>query len=338
MRPRYLFFAALAAALLASPQSANAAGKPIKLATLVPEGSVWVKELKALAGDAKTQTAGRVEIRIYPGGIAGDDPDVVRKLRIGQLQAATLSAAGLQDIDDGFAVFSIPRFFASYDELFYVLDQMTPYYAARLDKQGFVLLGWGSAGWVNLFSNKPVYGPNDLKQLKLFVWAGDNKMTQWWKTNGYRPVPLAATDIMTGLTTGMIEALPTTPLYALSLQWYRPAGNMLDLPVAPLIGATIVDKRTWNALSPADQEALRGLAKRMQQRLNQLVPPQDQKAIDEMAHRGLKVTKPRNADETKAWEEAARQFAASMRQQAVVPADAFDEAVKVRDRFRAQHH
>jgi len=337
MNRRLLLLAALAAALLVSPRPSAAAGKPIKLATLVPEGSVWVKELKALAGDAKTQTAGRVEIRIYPGGIAGDDPDVVRKLRIGQLQAATLSVAGLQDIDDGFAVFGIPRFFASYDELFYVIDQMTPYYTAKLDKQGFVLLGWGSAGWVNLFSSQPVYGPADLKRLKMFVWAGDNKMTQWWKTNGYHPVPLAATDVMTGLTTGMIEALPTTPLYALSLQWYRPAGNMLDLPVAPLIGATIVDKRAWNALAPADQEVLRQLAKRMQQRLNQQVPPQDQKAIDEMTHRGLKVTKPRNADETKAWDEAARQFAASMRQ-AVVPADAFDEAVKVRDRYRAQHH
>jgi TRAP-type transport system periplasmic protein len=337
MNRRSLLLAALAAALLFATLPAAAAAKPIKLATLVPEGSVWVKELKALAGDAKTQTAGRVEIRIYPGGIAGDDPDVVRKLRIGQLQAATLSVAGLQDIDDGFGVFAIPRFFASYAELFHVIDAMTPYYAARLDKQGFVLLGWGSAGWVNLFTAKPIYSPNDLKHLKMFVWAGDNKMTQWWKNNGYHPVPLAATDVMTGLTTGMIEALPATPLYALSLQWYRPAPNMLDLPIAPLIGATVVDKKTWNGLSAADQTVLRQLAKRMQQHLGQSVPPQDQTAIDEMARRGLKVTKARNADEVRAWDEAAKQFAASMRQ-VVVPADAFDEATKVRDRYRAQPH
>src|ERR1044072_947067 len=337
MNRRSLLLAALAAALLLPTTQAPAAAKPIKLATLVPEGSVWVKELKALAGDAKTQTAGRVEIRIYPGGIAGDDPDVVRKLRIGQLQAATLSGAGLQDIDDGFAVFAIPRFFASYDELFHTIDAMTPYYAARLEKQGFVLLGWGSAGWVNLFSSKPIYGPNDLKHPQTFVWAGDNKMSQWWKNNGYHPVPLAATDVMTGLTTGMIEALPTTPLYALSLQWYRPAGHMLGLQAGPLIRATLVDKKTCNALSPADQAVLRQLAKRMQQRLNQLVPPQDGKAIEEMTRRGLKVTKPRNADEVKAWDDAARTFAASMRQ-AVVPADAFDEATKVRDAYRARPH
>ena len=190
---------------------------------------------------------------------------------------------------------------------------------------------------MNLFTAKPIYSPADLKRLKMFVWAGDNKMTQWWKTNGYHPVPLAATDVMTGLTTGMIEALPATPLYALSLQWYRPAPNMLDLPIAPLIGATVIDKKTWNGLSAADQAALRQLAKRMQQHLSQSVPPQDQKAIDEMAHRGLTVTKPRNADEVKAWDEAAKQFAASMRQ-VVVPAEAFDEATKVRDRYRAQPH
>ena len=336
MKPRIVILLALAAALLPGPPAA-AAGKLIKLATLVPEGSVWVKELKALAGDAKTQTAGRVDIRIYPGGIAGDDPDVVRKLRIGQLQAATLSVAGLEEIDPGFGVFAVPRFFASYDELFHVLEQMTPFFSARLDKQGFVLLGWGSAGWVNLFSKQPVHSPDDLKKLKMFVWAGDDDMTQWWKTSGYRPVPLAATDVMTGLTTGMIEALPTTPLYALSLQWYRPAPHMLDLPVAPLIGATVMSKKTWATLSPADQASLRELAKRMQQRLGEAVPPQDQKAIDEMVRRGLKVTKPRNPAEVKAWEQEAARFAATIRQ-TVVPTDAFDEAVRVRDRYRAQQH
>ena len=200
-----------------------------------------------------------------------------------------------------------------------------------------MLLGWGSAGWVNLFSSKPIHSPADLKRLKLFVWAGDNKMSQWWKTSGYHPVPLAATDIMTGLTTGMIEAFPTTPLYALSLQWYRKAPNMLDLPLAPLIGATVIDKKTWAGLSPADQTVLRQLAKRMQQRLGESVPPQDQKAIDEMARRGLKVNKARNADEVKAWDDASREFAASMRQ-VVVPADAVDEATKIRDRYRAQRH
>jgi len=336
MNRRHVILLALACAIV-FPSHAPAAGRPIKLATLVPEGSVWVKELKALAGDAKTQTAGRVEIRIYPGGIAGDDPDVVRKLRIGQLQAATLSVTGLQDIDSGFGVFAIPRFFSSYAELFNVIEQMTPYYAARLDKEGFVLLGWGSAGWVNLFSKEPVHAPADLKRMKLFVWAGNDKMTQWWKSNGYHPVPLAATDVMTGLTTGMIEVLPTTPLYALSLQWYKPAPHMLDLPVAPLIGATVISKKAWAELSPADQAVVRELAKRMQRRLGESVPPQDQKAIDEMARRGLKVTKPRNAEEVKAWEEAARGFVASMRQ-SVVPGDALDEATKVRDRFRAQQH
>src|ERR1044072_6613789 len=131
MNRRSLLLAALAAALLLPTTQAPAAAKPIKLATLGPEGSVSVKELMALAGDAKTQTAGRVEIRIYTAGTAGDDANVVRKLRIGQLQAATLSVAGLQDIDDGFALLALPRFFASYEELFHTMDAMTPHYAAR---------------------------------------------------------------------------------------------------------------------------------------------------------------------------------------------------------------
>jgi TRAP-type C4-dicarboxylate transport system substrate-binding protein len=333
---RFLFLLALLTLLPSGERAAAAASRPIKLATLVPEGSVWVKELKALAADARTQTGGRVDIRIYPGGIAGDDPDVVRKLRIGQLQAAALSVAGLQNIEPAFGVFAVPRFFASYEELYYVIQQMTPSYTAKLDKQGFVLLGWESAGWVNLFSSKPVHSPEDLKHLKMFVWAGDNKMTQWWKNNGYRPVPLSATDVMTGLTTGMIEALPTTPLYSLSLQWYRSAPYMLDLPMAPLIGATVVTKKAWAELSPADQGVLRDLNKRMQQRLGEAVPPQDKKAIDEMARRGLHVTHPETVEQSKAWEAAATTFAATMRRE-IVPEDAFDEATRIRDQYRVQH-
>jgi TRAP-type C4-dicarboxylate transport system substrate-binding protein len=159
-------------------------------------------------------------------------------------------------------------------------------------------------------------------------------MVQWWKSHGYQPVPLASTDIMTGLTTGMIEALPTTPLAALSLQWYRPTPYMLDLGVAPLVGATVVTKKAWQGLSPEDQKIVRQLARQMEQRLQQAIPVQDQRAVEEMTRRGLTVTHP-GPEQVKAWDQAAGQFATSMRQ-VMVPAEVFDEAAKARDAFRAQ--
>jgi len=335
---RRALLAALALPFLLAPRTATAAAptRVIKLATLVPSGSLWDKELKQMAAEVQRRTDNRVSVRIYPGGIAGDDPDMVRKMRLGQLQAATLSVEGLTALDKGFAVFSVPRFFASFDELYRVVHALQPVLADRLDKQGFVLLGWGYGGQVYWFTKQPVYTPDDMKKLKLFTWAGDNTKTEWWKRNGFHPVPLASTDIMTGLQTGMIEALPAPPLIAVALQWYRQAPNMFDLPQGQLVGATVISKQAWQQLTPADQAAVRALAGEMQQRLEQAVPTQDRQAVEEMQRRGLTVTKPKDAAQTKQWDDVAQQFANSMREQ-MVPADIFDLAKKTRDELRAGH-
>ncbi|MGB5999995.1 MAG: TRAP transporter substrate-binding protein DctP, partial [Thermoanaerobaculia bacterium] len=121
----------------------------IKLATLVPDGSVWDKALKEMGADWKESSDGRVTLRIYPGGVAGDEPDVVRKMRIGQIQAASLTVTGLSEIDPAFKVFTIPLFYDSYEELLFVLEAMEPYLAAKLEARGFVFVHWGHAGWVH---------------------------------------------------------------------------------------------------------------------------------------------------------------------------------------------
>lgn len=334
---RFAPLALLAAFALAvpAPPPAAAATKTLKFATIVPDGSVWDREIKAMAAEVQRGTQGRVVLRIYPGGVSGDDPDNVRKMRLGQLHAAALTATGLGEIDDGFSVFGMPRFYASYEELFHVTRAIEPMLARRLDEKGFVFLAWGHAGWVNLFTKQPVNTPADLQKMKLFAWAGDNEMVQWWKSHGYQPVPLASTDIMTGLTTGMIEALPTTPLAALTLQWYRPTPYMLDLGVAPFVGAIVISKKSWAGLSPEDQKVLRDAARRLEQRLQQAIPAQDRKAVEEMARRGLKVTRPEGA-QLEAWNRAAAEFSASLRQ-TVVPPEVFDAALKARDAYRAQH-
>jgi TRAP-type C4-dicarboxylate transport system substrate-binding protein len=310
------------------------AATAVKLATLVPEGSVWDVELRAMADDLATKTGGSVVLKIYPGGIAGDEPDVIRKMRIGQLQAGVLTVAGLTAIDPAFTVFQVPMFFDSYPELFATLDALEPLLAAKLEAKGFVLVGWGQAGWVQLFSKKPIRSPQDLKSQKLFVWAGDNRMVDWWKTNGFQPVPLAATDILTGLQTGIVEALPTTPLAALTLQWYRNAGNMLDLGVAPLVGATIMSKKAWDKLTPAEQTAMRELARRVESRLEEAIPRQDREAIEQMKARGLVVVSPDEAARA-AWKAQAASFGTSMKAN-MVPNDVWTAAVTARDAFRAK--
>ncbi len=317
-------------AVLAAPLAAKVT---VKMATLVPEGSVWDDALRDMGAEWKESTGGEAALRIYAGGVAGDEPDVVRKMRLGQFHAAALTVSGLADIEPGFEIFQIPMFFQSYEELFHVLEKMRPELEKRLAAKGFHLLNWGHGGWVHFFSKEPVRGVADLKKQKVFSWAGDDAMIQLWRANGFQPVALAATDIMTGLQTGMIEALPTTPLAALSLQWYSQTPFMQDIGLAPLVGATVVTDRMWKRLSEGQRRDLRAAATKMEKKLMGEIPDQDARAVTQMKARGLEVVEV--SEENRAeWRTAADEFAVFKREE-MEAKELLDLARKERDAFRA---
>ena len=327
-------FAALLMVALAwlAPAPAAAQTSVVKLATLVPDGSVWDKVLKGMGAEWGTATQGRVKLQIYPGGIAGDEPEVVRKMRIGQIHAAALTITGLSEIDESFRVFGIPMFFRSYPELFRVIKGMEPELARRLDAKGFVLLNWGHGGWVHFFTRSPVHNVEELKKLKIFVWAGDDRSVQMWKANGFNPVALAATDILPALQTGMIDALPSPPLAANLLQWFRQAPYMADIGLGPLAGALVVSKSTWNKLTPADRAAIQVACRKAERRLEVEIPGQDSSAVTEMKKRGLNVVRISPANAT-AWRATAESFASQLREK-TVPKDVLDLALRERAAYR----
>lgn len=305
----------------------------LRLATLAPSGSLWHEVLKQMDADWRKATDGRVSLNIYAGGIQGDEPTTIRKMRFNQIQAAALTATGLGDIDPTLNVLTIPMFFQSDKELWHVLERLTPTLKAHLETKGIVLLSWGHGGWAHVFSKRPVHAVKDLKNLKLFTSAGDDRMVQWYKQNGFQPVPLALTDMLTSLQTGMIEAIPATPLAALSFQWYKHTPSMLDVPLGPLVGATVVTQRAWNELAQADREKLLAAAERAGKRLWAEVPHRDTSAVAEMEKRGLTVTKVTGTDREAEWRRAAQEFASTMRGE-MVPADVFDQALRERTAFR----
>jgi TRAP-type transport system periplasmic protein len=319
--------------LLGGVLAPPAAGQTVvKLATLVPDGSVWHRILLDQAAEWKRASEGRVEVRIYPGGVAGDDPDMVRKMRVGQFQAAALGVAGLVEIDDAFKVFQVPFFFESVDELFHVLGAMEPLLRQRLEAKGFVLLNWSYAGWVHLYSRRPVRTVADLRAQKMFMWGADDRSLRLWRSQGLQPVGLAATDIMMSLQTGMIEAIATTPLAVLSLQWHRLAPYQLDQGIAPLIGATVMTRRGFNMLSERDRPALVAASRRVGERLRAEIPPQEVRAVAELQGRGLTVTSIA-PDGRATWDSAGREFSAAHRG-VIVPQDAYDQALRARDEYR----
>ena len=304
----------------------------IKLASVVPDISIWANNLKQMGMEWSQQSGGRVAVTVFTGGSQGDESTVLRKMRLDALQAAALTGVGLGSIDSSFNVFDVPFFFESYEELNAVTEALTPTLAKRLDAKGFVLINWGNGGWTQVFTKKPVKTVAELKKAKLWTSAGNDRMVQWFKSNGFEPRAMAMTDIMTGLTTGLVEAVPTTPLAALAYQWYKQTPNMLDIGLAPVVGATVVTKKAWNAVPAADRPKLLASAAGVQKRLEADVPRAEAAAIAEMTRRGLVVTKASGPE----WRNEVDGLAVKMRGE-MVPKDMFDLALKARDAYRKQH-
>ena len=304
----------------------------IKLASVVPDGSIWDKSLKQMSSDWQQATDGRVTVTVFSGGSQGDEPTVLRKIRLGALQAAALTVVGLANIDPAFNAFNVPFFFNSYDELNAVIDRLTPLLKQRADAKGFVLIHWGHGGWVQVFTKRPVQTVQDLKSIKLYTSAGDDRMTQWYKANGFQPRAMAMTDILTGLTTGMLEGVPTPPIAAMAYQWYKHTPYMLDIGLAPLVGATVVSKKTWTAIGAADRAKILETGAAVEKQLKGDVPKQDALAVALMGQQGLKVTKATGPE----WQQEAEALAKTVRGQ-MVPPDVFDIVLKERNAFRQRN-
>jgi TRAP-type C4-dicarboxylate transport system substrate-binding protein len=318
-------------ALLPAPATSQAP-TVIKLATFVPDGSVWHKAMREMGAEWSESTQGRIQLKVYPGGVAGDEPDYVRKMRIGQIQAAAITTAGLSQIDPAFQMFGVPMFFDNYPELYAVLDKMTPILKQRLEAKGFILLNWGHGGWVYFFTRQKAATVAEIKKVKMFAMAGDDRWVQIWKNNGYSPVALTPSDMLTGLQTGMIEGCPTTPLLALTLQWYRNTPHMTGIGMAPLVGGLVMTKQAWSKIPPADQAKLLAACAKLEKKLATGVPMQDTTAVEEMKKRGL-VVDPVPPNAVAEWRVAAEQFAKGMRG-TLVPPDILDLATRERDAYR----
>jgi len=322
------------ALILAAICAAPAAAKDVlKIATLAPQGSIWDRALRETGAGWARASGGQGELRIYAGGVAGDESDILRKIRIGQFQGAGLTVAGLADIDPAFRVFHLPMFFGSDAELEATLAALGAELDRRLDAKGYVRLMWAHGGWVHLFSRGPIRAVDDLKRQKLFVWAGDDALVQQWRKNGFQPVPLAATDILMGLQTKLVDVVPATPGVALTLQWFRQTPNMLGLGLAPLPGAVVVTKAAWQKLSDADRAALAAAAAEAEKKLAAEVPQYDADSIAEMKKRGLTVVEI-SAAEQAAWRQAAEDFARGARE-GQVPPEILDAARKAITASRA---
>ena len=306
----------------------------IRLGTILPSGTVQHAMLLELGETWRKESAGGVRLTLYPDGRLGGEAEMVKKLRIKQLNAGLFSAVGLAEIDPSVRGLQImPLMFRSWAEVDYVREHIRPLLEDRLRAKGFEVLFWADAGWVRFFSKTPAVSPDDFRRLKMFVWAGDPQQQAVMQAIGCQPVSLETGDILLGLNTGMISTVAVPPMIGLAGQFYRPAPHMLEMDWAPIVGAAIVRTDVWEKIPSSVRAQLRAAAEVAGEKIRARGRLESEEAVRAMQQHGLQVHPLTPAAEV-GWREMAAKLRPEIRGQ-LVPADIFDAVEKYLVEFRA---
>ena len=333
LRRRLLAALPAAAALPFISNEVRADAPRLRFATLLPRGSLYHRVLLELGQSWRRAEGTDATFTVFSDGVQGDEADTVRRMRIGQLSGAMISVVGLTEIEPGAAALQyMPLMFRSWEEVDAVGQKLRPVLEQRIAERGFIVLYWGEAGWVRFFSKQPAVRPTDFQHLKIYSWSGSPDQVRLMRTLGYNPVVLQTADILPGLQTGLIDAVPLIASWALAAQIDAVAPHMLDIHWAPVVGATVLTRKAWDGLSPAGQAALKQAAQKATQDLRAQRESGDAEAIEAMRKRGLKVHTLDAATQTE-WQQLVLKSYPSIRG-TMVPADTFDTVQQTLAEFR----
>lgn len=331
---RRLATIALAGLALAAPHAARAQAVALRIGTVVPKNSLYHQQLLELGEAWRAAQGEGARYTVFTDGSQGGEAELVRRMRIGQLQGALISVVGLRDIEPTIsALQALPLLFRSWGEVDHVREKMRPSMEQRFLQRGFVVLGWGDAGWVRFFSKEPAFRPGDYRRMKFFAWGSEPEQQAIMKSLGYTPVPLETADILPAMQTGMIEVVPSTPYYALAGQIYATASHMLEINWAPMVGALVVTKKAWDAMSAPAQQALRSAGEQAGLRMRTQARKEVDEAVDAMSKRGLTVNRP-SPEQLREWHQLAEALYPRIRG-TMVPADTCDEVMAHLQAYRA---
>ena len=297
MKQRRSVLNILGIALLASfflIRSASGAEKNfvIKLATLAPEGTSWMKAFNTLNADVMKKTENKVQFRIYPGGVLGDEKDMLRKMKIGQIQGALLTSGGLSSIFKEIDILQVPFLFQTYEEIDFILRKMDAFFKKGFEENGYDLLGWSEGGFINLMSTLPISGVADLKKAKVWIWEESPMAKAIFDEAGVSAIPLSAMDVLVGLQTGIVDVIYAPPTGAISLQWFTKVKYMTDVPLAYLAGGIVVNRDTFMKIPSLSQGIIMESLKTQLDQLKIVTRNENREAIKVMTKQGVKIVTP----------------------------------------------
>lgn len=262
----------------------------IRFATVAPEGSTWMKVMREYANAVEDATNNEIEFKIYPGQVAGDEKDVLRKIRIGQLDSGGFTGVGLGEILPEVRIMDSPFLFRSYEEVDFVAEHFYNYFSKKFEEKGFILLGWAEVGFVYVFTNKPINALKDMNGVKMWMWEGDPIAEATFKAFNISPIPLSITDVLTSLQTNLINGVYISPYACTVVQWHTRVKYMLDLPLADSNGAILISKKKFNRLSDTEKETLKKLSREYFDQLTQLSRKDNAESLQLLKETGITFT------------------------------------------------
>ena len=306
----------------------------LKFATLAPQGSTWMNIITDWANAVEKQSQGRLKFKLYGGGVSGDEPDVLRKIRFGQLHGAAMTGHGIGYIYSPARVLEIPFLFRSYDEVDYVRAQLMPEIREGFHQNGFELLGWMEVGFIQLFSRAPIYSIDDMKKRRIWLWQGDPLGTAFFAASGLSPVPLPITEVFTSLSTGLIDTAIAPPLGAIALQWFTKTPYMTNIPVMDGIGGLIVSRKFFDGLPKDLQQLLRRTGEKAGTRLLVETRRDNEKSLAVLKQHGVTFTSEWKDKDSDLYDIRDR-AAAVLAKDGYIPAPLYEKARKSLNDYRA---
>ena len=264
----------------------------IKMGTLAPEGSSWMKTINTLNTEVTKKTENKVQFKIYPGGVLGDEMDMLRKMRIGQIQCAALTAGGLSVLFKEIDVFQIPFLFQTYDEVDATLKKMDSLFRKGFEDNGYVLLGWSEAGFIYLMSTIPIASVADLKKAKVWVWDETSMAKTIFDEAGVSSIPLSVPDVLVGLQTRLVEVVYAPPTGAISLQWFTRIKYLTDVPLVYVGGGLVVRKDIFQQVPQPLQPIILESFQHHLDQLKIVTRNENRDAVKVMVKNGIKIVTP----------------------------------------------
>jgi len=331
---KQLRFLILVLFIILIPLSTTAA-LTLKIGSLGPVDTPWDNAMKRVAIRWNEISNGRVTVKIYPGGIAGDEADMIRKVRIGQLDGVGLTGTGLNRITSDILALVIPLFFHTNDELSYVMENMFDDFSVIMEDKGFELVALAPSGWIKLFGKRPIFTPKDLQSQRLAVSAEDEEILYTWRSMGFDALPLHHTEILAGLQSGMAEAFHTPAIIAALYQWFALAPNMCTIDIAPLVTGLVIGERAWKRIPDQyKEEFIEAGREAMAPLYGEILELEDQ-AMQIMVENGLAVNQ--MTDQTLAeWDDIVSKAHDILVGTSISP-EVYEKVTRLRDEYRRNH-